>query len=245
MHSPSVWLLCSVPLLLAAEAPPDPQTQGPAELQGTWKLVSIERDGKDQDFPVTLPRWTIKGTKVYTAGEEFVTLKVDSSTKPKCFDLDFIGPKGMFEGIYVVEGDKLKVCINRAEADPKERPQEFKTEGKASYRLLTFRRLGEKEIKEPDDASGFLGLMLRFDEEQGRVVIVDIIAGCPASKVGLKKDDMILKVGDKEPKTLREAIDAVLMSKPGTELPLKIGRDKKEIEVKVRVGVVPIQFYIQ
>src|SRR5260370_15532630 len=134
--------LLAVPLLALAvgpAAPADPKN-GLAPLQGTWKLASVEINGKAVDVPQNPPRWVIKGNKVRYAGQDLAALTVGATTSPKNIDLAFASPKRVLEGIFAVEKDKVKLCVNRQTDGVKERPQEFATEGKAEWRLLGFTR---------------------------------------------------------------------------------------------------------
>jgi len=102
-----------------------------SEFEGTWDLVSVERDGKER--PVE------KGTQMVTTGNKFVvkagdkviaagTFKLDANKKPKWSDVTYTeGPdKGKtIKGIYEVEGDTSRFC--RAGTPEQERPTEFKT----------------------------------------------------------------------------------------------------------------------
>lgn len=102
-----------------------------SEFEGTWELVSLERDGKeltpqkDTKMVTTGNRFVIKaGDKIIAAG----TATYDASKKPKIVDVTYTeGPdKGKtLKGIYEVTGDTAKFC--RAGAPDQQRPTEFKT----------------------------------------------------------------------------------------------------------------------
>src|SRR5262245_1085023 len=96
--------------------PDDPPAKAPAEVQGTWKLVSVEAVGKTNDpLGGGQPRWVVKGDKISYGGEEIATFTADASTNPKVIDLKFKNPDRTYEGIYTVEKDTLKVCVNKQE----------------------------------------------------------------------------------------------------------------------------------
>src|SRR5438874_7756146 len=142
MNRVLVASLVSVALLSApARArPDDAPAKGPAELQGTWKLVSIEVGGEDTDpLGGGQPRWVIKGDKVFYGGEELATLSADPKTTPKVIDLKFREPAGTYEGVYEVEKDSLRVCLNKR-ADAKDRPAKLSTKDQPDWRLLVFVR---------------------------------------------------------------------------------------------------------
>jgi uncharacterized protein (TIGR03067 family) len=117
-------LLAALPLSVTADAPKD----APAALQGTWKLESVEIDGMAIDLLDFHPRWIIKGNKILYAGSDLATLTIDESTTPKCFDMAYVKQKKSFEGIYSIDGDTLKVCVNKQSDGQKERPLDFSTE---------------------------------------------------------------------------------------------------------------------
>src|SRR5438270_303356 len=113
---------------LAADKPADTKdAKDPAELQGTWKLVSVEANALAGELTEDQPRWVIKGTKILYGGHEWATLTAESDAKPKIIDLALADPKRVLEGIYSVEGDTLKVCLNRDSEGVKDRPQVFST----------------------------------------------------------------------------------------------------------------------
>jgi uncharacterized protein (TIGR03067 family) len=108
--------------LLGKEAPADQD-----KLQGTWIVVSAEKDGK-----IDLRR---KGAKVTYKGDTFArqmpkanargTFKLDPTGKIKAMDITYVeGPeKGeTWAGIYSVDGDTLKLCYA---AVGRPRPTEF------------------------------------------------------------------------------------------------------------------------
>src|SRR4051812_47592239 len=87
-----------------------------SELEGTWDLVRVERDGKelkpqkDTQMVSTGNKFVVKaGDKIIAAG----TSKLHTGTKPKSVDVTYTeGPdKGKtFKGIYAVEGETARFC---------------------------------------------------------------------------------------------------------------------------------------
>jgi uncharacterized protein (TIGR03067 family) len=122
-----------------------PRQNGPPKsdkekLQGKWKVVSAEANGREAPDAEKLKReWTFEGDKIIVkVGEEKreSTFKLDPGTKPKAIDI--IPPEGStenngkpFKGIYALEDDRLKICFV---PDMAERPSEFAT--KEGYRAL-------------------------------------------------------------------------------------------------------------
>src|SRR5713101_6298065 len=74
-----------------------PDKEEPAELQGTWRLVSIESNGKALELSERQPRWVIQGNKVLYGGENLARLTVDVKTMPKLVDLSFQSPEKVYE----------------------------------------------------------------------------------------------------------------------------------------------------
>jgi uncharacterized protein (TIGR03067 family) len=221
----------------------DKPAKAPAELQGCWKLSSLETNGTAKD-PVGggAPRWVIKDNKVSYGGEEIIQFTADPTTTPRILDLKFRDPEGTFEGIYVVEKDTLKVCLNKRLDGTKDRPTAFDTKDKEVWVLLVF----EREKAAPADATegltAYAGIMLRTDEDKKTVIVNSPIKDSPADKAGLKKDDVILKVGATAATDLQTTIKAVRAAKPGDKLEFQINRDGKEMAVTVKVGVLPFHW---
>jgi uncharacterized protein (TIGR03067 family) len=100
-----------------------------AKLQGAWKIVTHERDGK--------PVATDKNARVVMNGNKFVTkagdkvlregtLKLDPAQKPPAIDVTYTeGPfKGQtLKGVYELDGDSWKICYGEpGEERPKQIP---------------------------------------------------------------------------------------------------------------------------
>src|SRR5262249_31240823 len=106
-------LFAAACLALLAAGPAARPDDAPAQLQGCWKLTTFELNGENQDFRGgNEPRWVIKGDKVFYGGQEAARLAPDPATTPRTIDLKFRDPDRVYEGIYVVEKDTLKICLN-------------------------------------------------------------------------------------------------------------------------------------
>jgi uncharacterized protein (TIGR03067 family) len=112
-------------------------------LQGTWLVETLVGNGKDfyadGQSKVTV---TFKGNKGTLDGNDLLkkeyatfTVKLDPSTTPKCLDMTITDGNQkdvVFECIYEVKGDELKIC---AVLGGKERPTDF-TSAEGSNRVL-------------------------------------------------------------------------------------------------------------
>lgn len=137
----------AVGLLIAADAKDDAAKKDLDKLQGTWILVSAERDGKK------LPQEEVKKTKITFKDDTFVfpdasgigtsqrgIIKVDPSKTPKWMDSKATNDAAKGElslGIYEIEGDDYKVCF----APPgKERPKEFSSKPGSGHIFQVWKR---------------------------------------------------------------------------------------------------------
>lgn len=114
------------------------------KLTGTWKGVSVVRDGKEVPKPeAEAVRLVVTGEKyTLTEGAEEIegTHKLDPTKTPK--EIDAIRTKGphkgeTMKGIYQLSEDSFVVCFA---APGKDRPKELKAEGGPGLRVLAFKR---------------------------------------------------------------------------------------------------------
>jgi uncharacterized protein (TIGR03067 family) len=236
-------MLSALALAPAAARPDDKPAKAPAELQGVWKLTSLEANGKEREpLGGGSPRWVIKDDTISYGGEKLAQLTADASTSPRIIDLKFRDPERVYEGIYAVEKDTLKVCINKRADGAKERPDKFATEDKADWLLLVFEREKTAPAEATEGLTGYVGIALAYDEERKAVVITSPIKNSPADKAGLKKDDAILKIGATDATDLNTTVNAIREKKAGAKLDIRISRDGKESTITVTVGVLPFHF---
>ena len=132
--------------LVAVADDKDPK-DAKAELErftGTWRGVSVVRDGKDVPKPeAEAVRLVVMGEK-YTLMESGETIegthKLDPTKKPK--EIDAVRTKGphkgeTLRGLYELSEDTFIVCFA---APGKDRPKELKAEGGPGLRVLAFKR---------------------------------------------------------------------------------------------------------
>jgi len=234
----AMLLLLTAQLRAADRSPETKADNGVAELEGTWKLISIEANGEAVDMSGNQPRWVIKGDKVLYGGDELAVLTADPSATPKLLDTQFLNPKRVFEAIYAIEQDTLKICLNKQTEGVKERPQVLSTKDHENWRFLVFER-EHSDANANEGLTGFVGVALRLDAERQEVIVNEALGDSPAQKAGLKKDDVVLKIAGGEVTTLRSAVEAVRCTRPRTNLVFHVRRDGKETDITVKVGVLP------
>ena len=115
-----------------------------AKFTGTWKGVSVVRDGKDA------PKEEAEAARLVVAGEKYTlttggetiegTHKLDPAKTPK--EIDAVRSKGpnageKLLGVYHLTGDTFVVAFA---APGKERPKELKSAAASGVRVLAFKR---------------------------------------------------------------------------------------------------------
>jgi uncharacterized protein (TIGR03067 family) len=129
-----ILALVSTALLLpqAMALPGDLPREEMEKLTGNWTVVSANKGGKAIEGEelramkvlISGNRLTIKSV---TRDDIAIIVRVDPTKMPST--IDFSPLRGgleteMVQGIYLLEGDSLKICFGR---DPKERPADFAT----------------------------------------------------------------------------------------------------------------------
>lgn len=143
----SLFGVAAVGLLFGAGALAEDVKKDTEKLQGDWKVVSIEERGQTKDEN--------EGHHIVFAKDEFSVkrgdqdiikgkFKIDPSKSPKTIDLeitesakaDIKDKTGV--GIYAVDGDTLKLCIN--EPGLTDRPKEFAALADTKCIFVTLKR---------------------------------------------------------------------------------------------------------
>jgi uncharacterized protein (TIGR03067 family) len=124
-------------------------TKDKAILQGTWMVVSLEPMARK------LTPEVLKAAKLVITGDKFTisiadskdeaSYKLDPTQKPKAIDVTDLRRQDAkpSPGIYLLEGDDLKLCWD---ANGASRPTAFTTAGKAGQdlRLIVLKREPKK-----------------------------------------------------------------------------------------------------
>src|SRR4051812_5597431 len=189
---------CSAAISAAAVAD-DPSSK----LEGAWKILSVESEGEARQLDDDV-RWLIKGDKVFYGGEPLATVINYRASTPKGIDLSFHEPQKEYEGIYAIENDVLRVCLNTRTSGPKERPSDFATKDKPNSRVLAFQRLAPADAL-PEVGKGFVGMALAVENEA--IVINMVLENSPAEKAGLRAGDVLLRIGDQRVADLQGTVD--------------------------------------
>ena len=143
MRNPRVLLVSAVTLCLvltllvrADDAAKDTSKGDQAAIQGAWKVVSVEGEGRTETVTETV-LIRFDGDQVYhdKDGQKVnpATFKLDEEKKPKQIDLSYTEGENkgkMVRGIYELTDDSLRVCMpvpNGPAAAGDKPPAEFKS----------------------------------------------------------------------------------------------------------------------
>jgi serine protease Do len=91
--------------------------------------------------------------------------------------------------------------------------------------------------KNANSKSGYLGVML--EEAQGGAKVKTVAPNSPASKCGIKVDDVVTHVNKKAIVDAESLVNAVGRYKPGAEITLKIRRGDERLELKAKLATRP------
>jgi uncharacterized protein (TIGR03067 family) len=138
-------ILLTATSLVAAEPPKqDSVKKDLNEILGTWQVTAIETDGMAGPAEI-VEKLTLnfKDDKLtFTPGEPRFTqytFRLDPNTKPASFDMTHAdgSKKGETKkGIYLLEGDRLKICFGNED----DRPKELTAEADSEQVMYTLRR---------------------------------------------------------------------------------------------------------
>ena len=148
-----VLIVLATPLLLTAGDDDEIRKELKA-IQGTWKAVALEADGKPLPKEA-VPDFTFiigadgKSTGKMAKSEYTSTITVNPKKDPKTIDNvhESGAQKGKKQyGVYKLEGDKLTVCMTRPGVAEGDRPKDFTTKDSTNV-VFVFERI--KEDKKP------------------------------------------------------------------------------------------------
>jgi len=84
-----------------------------------------------------------------------------------------------------------------------------------------------------DEQAAQLGLA------QGGVLIANLYVGSPGQQAGLQPGDLLLAIGGTTLNSAQDALARIASAKPGSELPIKVLRGRRNFEVKAHVSERP------
>jgi RNA polymerase sigma factor (sigma-70 family) len=96
-----------------------------------------------------------------------------------------------------------------------------------------------KEDKAAEKTHGFLGVMLKTDDDTNQVLVHEVFADSPADKAGIKAGDVLLKVGDTKISEPNEAVEILKKSKPGDKLKITFKQGDTEKTATITLGKWP------
>jgi serine protease Do len=99
----------------------------------------------------------------------------------------------------------------------------------------TWDRLAKGEVWGGRKRGPYIGVHLNEDEV-GECRIVEVDKGSPAEKAGLKPDDVVLRFGKERVEDIEDLLMLISEHKPGDEVPIRIRRGKKILELKIVIG---------
>jgi uncharacterized protein (TIGR03067 family) len=128
-------------LLTAADNPDDATKKDLAKLQGTWKVQSAQKGGKDVAADdLVFNELTFDGVKMTMIKDgkptKDATIKIDPSKKPATVDV-LDGDKIVKRGLYDFDGETLKLAVTSKGDD---RPTELASKPDSDVTVLVLKR---------------------------------------------------------------------------------------------------------
>lgn len=134
--------------LLAGDVPRDQfQRDDLEQLQGTWKVEKVEMGGQ------AMPAGLFTEMRMHFEGNNLsITMDKDSKqksrftliegTQPAGIDIEEIqGTNKLVKGIYLLEDDILKICMEEGNGGQSARPKKFDTKGGDRVVLIVLKRV--------------------------------------------------------------------------------------------------------
>jgi uncharacterized protein (TIGR03067 family) len=122
------------------------------KLQGNWQIVALDLGAMIIKLEDKSTQW--KGTfekEVFFQGDRYGQVghsnsqfKLDETCDPKRITVYSDDGKHIFRGIYAIEGDTLKLCMN-GDGKSTRHPEEFATKKGSPIILTTLKRVAMKE----------------------------------------------------------------------------------------------------
>ena len=98
----------------------------------------------------------------------------------------------------------------------------------------------DKQKKEaPDEDRGFMGVKYNPESEGTGLLVVEVIPDTGAAKAGIKDGDRVIKINDKEIKSVDDVMGQLGTMKPGQTVNVVVKRGDKEMKFTVTLGKRP------
>ncbi|HWE40107.1 MAG TPA: TIGR03067 domain-containing protein [Isosphaeraceae bacterium] len=129
------FIVLTVPLLALGD---EPKKEDKERLKGTWLVLSCKVGARSIDVPADpMDTWTFEKDQVVNThdgkkAEKPWTFAIDPKAEPKTIDLSLDG-KVVYQGIYEIDGQRLKVCYNKKTRPTRLDPEEA---AKPPYNVL-------------------------------------------------------------------------------------------------------------
>jgi len=109
------------------------------------------------------------------------------------------------------------------------------------------RNISDSLIRHGKVVRGYLGVQIqdvtpdmsksmKLDQDTKGVIVVDVFEGSPADKGDLQQGDVIITFNDKPVETVAELRNMVAQTRPGHTVTLGVIRNRREINVRVKIG---------
>ncbi|QDU98183.1 TIGR03067 domain-containing protein [Lignipirellula cremea] len=130
---------------LVAEEPASPAEQALQDLQGTWRIETLEIGGQIVAAEGGQERTLIIEGNKMRQGEVRLAFEIESTTSPPLIDVEVLNDDAgvRFEGIYQQEGEQLTICLN-VTPDAKSRPAEFASPADSMLALVKLKRIAAR-----------------------------------------------------------------------------------------------------
>ena len=146
----------------------------------------------------------------------------------------------------------IEASLKKAEGKAVSAAVRLNKDGKAEFEVTVFKGgkltavavsgdkgevTGTKEVKPLAKKPGLMGI--QGETSEGGVLITGLMAGMPAEKAGLKKDDLIISANGKQVKSLNELRDVISEAGEGAKIKIEYKRAGVAGDVTLTLAAAP------
>jgi C-terminal processing protease CtpA/Prc len=242
-------VLAPHPADLQPAEPPKEQGKGEEDLRERVKKFLQKKDAPKDD-PAPKPKGKAKPAPKDDEGDDLFAFDEDTFDQFKeMFEKFGVSPDQFFEkgkdGRYHLN-DQMREMFKNFNFDkfkdliPKGEEEEAPAPKKAEPRKVEPKKAPPKAVRpwlglQPEELPDELRAQLDLPEGQG-LLVTEVVAGGPAEKAGLKKNDILVKIDGKAVKGEDSLATFMSTAKPGQEATLTVLRKSKEQMLKVTIG---------